>query len=1463
MKRLKEFYLLGFIFILASCLPQEKVTQCGDNEAYNATSRSCVATLGATSTTVRISSVSPSASYTATPSDSARTHLVTVSDAYNNGYSIVWQLTQPNGTVTTVGTGSSLTFNHSTYSAGTYILEVQLYDTSGITIFDTRSWTVNITADSDPYISAVTSSTFSTYTTSAATTIDVSVINADTVSYDYQWYVNGNAITGESGTNITTYSKTDLDFDFDPTSNATYHAGNGVYSVQLVLTENGGSTVFDTYSWTVINNVPAFASVSLGTSQSFSTTTPTAGSEIVGIVNTDISSTDAFLSDVDSDGNLDSIDFCVVVDEHEGIDSQGVYVDFLLDGVVVKNTQFPSDNSTVCLGDSNNDGSFDTNFQVTISSSFVYEQSATISAVIYDEYSGSSTNPAYSTGTELQTYNWTITKRTGNTPPVVYIDETNSSITSCTYSDSSGLTSTTGTGCEITQDSAFTVAIDVTDSDTTDPNNFDINFFVDNTAIDGSTPTITSSDCTYAKGDGQGTGAYICTLTINSYDSTSGPIDSTTASYTITANVTDTGSDGYGTPSDLTSNTVTWTISTVNEANTSIALADFDNTGTGSYIAQTSATSTALTIPGTELFTEGDQMVFSINVTDSEADSFEVEIKKCVDDATDATNNSSCNSGEVGNSIVSKTITNTDGSITKDEKLYYTISEADIQNASNGTKFYQVTVTEVGTASTGNSVSKIVGINIADYNPYPNFQDTLSPVTSAAYTAFTGFPMSFDAGTVTDDSNSSDNDGTQISYQWIIRYDSDNDGDATDETWTTIDGATTSTLVWTPGSQINFNPGNSIHQLGTATQIKLCIGDDGWDHGDGAARSALNATGDDCRNGSETLNSATTYGDSSTIPSETEWNITVFSNTVQGHQYVENSNQGNGQIAVWVDPRSTNPVIKYLVYQDTDENIVLEKIMLDSNGNKLGTGSTYTTEIASSAELAPIVFDSTSAGSVDISYLSIAGDTTNDALYISYMAEFGGVDSVHVRRIDISGGKVNLTHDGKFGYDLNYDGLLDGNIVVSSSEIATPTVNVNGLVELDVQSIDSNTTVISFVATSTGASTVLTEGTDFCTTGCSTTTEMANSIVDAINNSTDQALQGFTASQSSDVVTLHGIAQDDFLEIDINATAIGQIMVNSQTGKWELPFINNGLSGSNKNKISILHDDLGQRLDSTTYVTTPITTTVAAQEIVNDIAPLADIIGGGAANKIFLATRTYSTGEVAVFEIDTAAGPTYTVANSNTDVFTSTNINNLKITTGKLSSNSSAYLIAQNNDNNEIAFARFDNDGSNYDLTGASTSVIRTDLDSNFTMFDDYTNIDLSAGANANDVFIGGVKTADQALYIFKVSGVSPAINCNNDGSTFDPTDLSACQKIAPTTTSTIADLPIAMSEVLENVTVGTDGDTTGENTKDIMIFGYHNIEGALNAPTLSIINVDYTQLDGDTAGANKGNHYNLPYVAY
>lgn len=1385
---MRNYFLLSILF-LASCLPQEKVTQCGKNEAFDATKRKCVATLSISDTT-NISSISPANSYTVSPNDANVTHSVTVSDPFDNGFQLKWYLTSPNGNRSLFSVASSVTFPHTTFSGGSYVLEVQLFDKSGVTSLDARSWTINVIDNELPVISPVTASPFTTRMTSSPTTVSAVINNPDSISnIDYQWFVNGSAVSGESGTIASATAQT-LNFTFDPASSSSYFAGAGVYSLTLSINEDGSGFQYDNYTWTIQNNPPEFANISVGSSAVFGRSTPVEGSSIMAIDEISILN-EGFLN---SSGL--AIDFCVQADDVGGVDNNGVFVDFKIDGNNIpgaSNIQLTADNTSFCLS-TFNDYFYDILTQAT--------QQHDLEAVVYDKYTGSSNLPDYNGFTEVSRLKWFLNVRAKNSKPVVTIDSVNTTLP-CTSS-----TTVSATGCTITQDTSFTLAITVSDDDY-DPYDFSaggefekfrVEFYVDNSLIDG-TSALSPDDCYRDFTDTLENSEalrYRCNLSINSHD-TNGPVDVTGLSYTISARVTDLDSP-YITPDNQTSESVNWVVNTVNVSNTTPTINEFA-TDNGDYLGDTTQSYISLqATPGTAVslsagtVSERDVIQFHVNVDEAERDSHNIKIERCEDIA--------CSSVVIPE-IASTVVNSTDNTNPRRTTINHQISESEVQGAATGNIYYRITVTDIVT-ETGvpnvTSSSEIITLRVNNNNPDPQFDPSnFVPAQPANLIAFAGFPITIDPGAVTDISIT---DGEVVTYQWMI-----DPGTG----YEPINGATERVLVWTPGPELDFST-----QSGVAVSIKLCFGDNGT-NSSGSAKDPMNGSSNDCL--TPTLDSG-------------DWDLTVFSNifAAGADDGITTAHRPEGGIATWVDPTSTDPVITYTAFVSTAKQIVVEKNLIFADGTKQGSMDNVN-------ELFSVSFSATNSPTPpsSVTNLSIAGDPVNGSLYISYMAPVSGVDRVQVRRIDISGDKTGLQHPGKF--DFSYIGL--DNFITVAGDITksvngntmdlTLNNNVNGSAQFNLHN-----SAVNFVM-----------GTNFCTGGCATTDAAASELADAINSSASNIIQGITASVSGSVVTLEGMEANDFLDVDLEATRIGKIMVNQTAGQWQLPLIDHGLGGGDKHKISIAQGNLGVNLSNSLSTKSFLAGTAPAEELVNELA---------ANDSMILATRGYTTGDIAVFELNS----NLSIIDVETDLFNDDGIYDLRLSVGHATNNQKAFLLGFNaNSDDRIAYARFDSTNNNFDINGA---IINLDLDSGFSLLDrnNVEHYDISAGADPYQLHVAVNDTSTQSAYLLQVREFNPIVNCNYDNSV--NSSITKCTKLLAERSDVIPNVPLVLSKVVESITLGDAGATANENQQPIMILQMHRQNGVNNQVIGGVINSKGTTITANETSA--GNSFNTPYVA-
>ncbi len=178
----KLFILLAGALLLSGCLPAEKTTQCGKNEAFNATRRTCVPTLGGASTnTVFIKSKLPTNSYTTSLNGAPVTHSISVSDVYNYGFDSKWFLHFSGGgcNISSMVASNAQTYSFNpgfSYGAGSYVLEAVIYDDEG-EMLDSVSWNISINGQSAPQlvqpIPNAGSFTYASSMTSASLSIDL------------------------------------------------------------------------------------------------------------------------------------------------------------------------------------------------------------------------------------------------------------------------------------------------------------------------------------------------------------------------------------------------------------------------------------------------------------------------------------------------------------------------------------------------------------------------------------------------------------------------------------------------------------------------------------------------------------------------------------------------------------------------------------------------------------------------------------------------------------------------------------------------------------------------------------------------------------------------------------------------------------------------------------------------------------------------------------------------------------------------------------------------------------------------------------------------------------------------------------------------------------------------------------------------------------------------------------------
>lgn len=1138
LKRIANLLLIiGGSFLLSGCLPTEKTTQCGTNEAYNATRRTCVPVVGsASSNTVFINSKLPTNSYTTSLSGSSVSHTISVSDIYGYGYTSKWFLNYTNGSTNlssqVASNTSTYTFNPAfSYGSGDYVLEAVLYDDAN-EILDSVTWSITISSTSNPQVTNPVPNAGSYSYASNITSADVSVDldNPDGVDGNIIWLVDG--ITDASSTfNSTTVT---LSHTIDPEA-----LGVGIHTVEAKLTHIASTTnIYDSYVW-VINvidpDLPTLTSAD-----------PTFAHTVMAVDSIDYTS-GGWVYDHDGDsGATTSLEdmstktqsggspgLCIYVDDwdKDGDGVADVYLKFDINGAQQGPLVYLSANE-YCV-------TTDLSTQILTNSEIGVSKTITVSSYV----NGS--------GTLIEQRTWALNVIPRNSAPIIQISSN---------TDSFGCTITSGvsyTGCTITQsadddlngnytgasdvDNVKKFAIDVVqdfetdyvnDSDTYGEDNNAVYFQIkkvtdsDYDDVDGASD-YTRADCTVASGVPKATitdstiptgvvTTYFCDLSLDAFNA-NGPVES--GDYIVRAYVTDAGSEWSGLPKD--SNKVIWEI-TVEELQTSpvIQAQDFATGSTASnasYITTTTDGSGCTADTGNVLssgvsVSESTYIVVHTLVKELERDNMTASVKM---------ENLLAGAGTYSQVSALQTVTRTDDAQYYDVESCFKVPEWAVTTAGTTTISLYTTITDkpddsATEISVSNSGADIFYLDVDNYNPTPVFDDDASPTENVrdlsldsggsadqSY-AFGGYPFSI---TVPGYSDASTYDGANVTWQWQVCVgDPATTCDPASGTYTDMPGAdsdtqTSADLVYTPDPSLT--PGSTVN-------LRLCLGDDG-----------TNAA--DCTSGTgarKTYTNLIANPASYTVPSSTT------------------APSSGNTVAQWYD--ATNDYLYVAYASGTD--VYVEKLSNDDTG-------TWTTVHA-------INFPSDPTTPVSVSDLSMIGEDSN-AILLSYVVNeaVNGNPVVRIRRLDISNNTLGFNYTGIFNDSETVDeDMIDGlDSTGPTAALTNTTFAVNGNNQLDMTFTGTPTGSVTFRLASGAADVTLTyNSTEWCLSGCGSTTATATSLAGAINADADLS-QEYFASVSGSTVTVVGMQSDDYLDLDAElAIPLGNIIIHG--GVWMVPF---------------------------------------------------------------------------------------------------------------------------------------------------------------------------------------------------------------------------------------------------------------------------------------------------------------------
>jgi hypothetical protein len=1195
----KTFWILiSSLILFAACVPQTKQSECGSNEAFNASLRTCVPVVGGSSSFINISSYTPMFTQTRSKDDTTNlTFTIAVSNPYNQSYSVEWERVFNAGPVTMCSNALTCSFPASLLGTtlgevGTHILTAKIKDGNG-SVVDSHSFELKINQLPRPVINTGTmqpiSFSYTKYPTDPRVEFSFTVNNNNstmsvTQNYRTDWTVIKNGTTihteadaftnfGPTGSNIAYLGSSPLP-EFNPANLMKY--GVGSYIVRAVVQNDTPGEIVAEQQWSILVKQPDLAKVT-------TVSLPAPGVNTIAHNGVDYNDFPA-LSWVYGASNLQP-NFCITVNDRDGTysaDGKSIQVKFYLDSVggeiCTKTTLDTPGSQTICLVDANvctgSAAIFDTSLLRFNNTSSTQQQSHKVTARLYDEATALEFGPSNlepSAGT--YPIEWGIQVNPINVAPVITFGPAASNPTGCATSGAYAKSN-----CQVNQGQDFTVSFVTTDDFYTafaNPGEFNWDVKLKMNGSDLSTPPFITG-CEKAFGAttpvATATNVWTCTLRVPHYQSI-GAL-SPVGPFQVVATMQDSGSPigGLG----LVSQSLTWNlvVTETNAITPNIVISAQSTLASTSHISRdTPLPITYLDPAGSNYATETESISFKIGVRDPELDNFQYSIYRCGAGSTAATcvtptmiTASAINYLRV--LYPAATLPFTDTVYTDPvlvSALVYQLPEnlllnigADVDKVTNVPVYFRIDVADRPTTLPLASVktdSKIFTINVRNYNPAPVINvagaNPAINLSTTSYPVVSGFPFSINPGTITDASTNTDE--STVIYQWYATGDGGT-------SWFQIPGGTQKNLTWTPD------------QGAPATiELKLCVGDRP------AANPILSPiAGGNCTTGS--------------------WFISPKSYLAKPTPAAPSVNVSS-EVAVWVDTNDGDPTVDviYSAYVGADNHIYVNKTVRDATF-ALNT-SFQTVKITSQK-------DGTAANTVK--NISLSGNANN--LYIAYMASHPSTPGnliPRLRRIDKSydasliGQKTGFPHKGKFGFSYNGFTIVPSGscttcTVTPGTDLSSPTIAFSAGAPIG-SSISINGYAFTASANPTAAN-------EFCGVGTCGAVDAAASLAAKINASTDSALNGITAAPTSPGATsiaLNGQSQFDYIDWDgsystsltVGGTGFGKMFVIGNY--WFIPMINAILPGDQQNNITVLNgattsptlQNAGTSIDNTDVLT--------------------------------------------------------------------------------------------------------------------------------------------------------------------------------------------------------------------------------------------------------------------------------------
>lgn len=563
-------------------------------------------------------------------------------------------------------------------------------------------------------------------------------------------------------------------------------------------------------------------------------------------------------------------------------------------------------------------------------------------------------------------------------------------------------------------------------------------------------------------------------------------------------------------------------------------------------------------------------------------------------------------------------------------------------------------------------------------------------------------------------------------------------------------------------------------------------------------------------------------------------NIFVKANAVAnfGEDIFSNFYNPSGELATWVDASGYSPV-SYNAYSSC---ITTNDCRLVIDKIQFMTdGSAHNNSQTS------IVIPTESGGASPAPRdITLIGDEINKTLFVAYTVADAntvpvGIQTIRVRRIDIG--------DDKFGFNYSGNGMIiddfsTQNMVVdyqtdSIGSAQIQFVNTSQLDPSDIITINA----VAFTGTY-----------DFGISNLNDNFAVASEFADAINNSTDPRISGvIKATATGSTVVIDGLPKNDFIDFQVYAKKLGRLMIDPSSGKLLLPFID----GLNDSKLSVIGMDstlqLGDQSNIVDYV--KITQSLEMTEIDNEMSYDGNF---------YIAKRSLN-GFVYVYMYNDLlnSNANAVMTGSDSEVFSAI-MSNIKVSAPKMG-NDYAFVGGIGLDK-KLNIARM----SHLDFASGSVVLSKSEPLIDNTLFPTITSAmntidyDLETFPNHPQECILAVASSDDAVHNpdFRQRALIMKIQSNDIYSGTSPLLLDEGEAYVSHSGEQVvldptARFEIQLSSVISGFAFGSAGYNTEENMKDFVIYNYHSGTPSTGKLISTIVNVRDEEIQATSPGQN------------